>query len=110
MDWQRIAPYALRYTVVGGGLTVAVLYAAAWLANVPFVPVALVAGLGSLLLFALLAGTSDTGLESAAAGAEAGFGGVNPSSLQPDSLPIPGRELLVLYLLGVAAWGIAARS
>jgi hypothetical protein len=105
MDWNRLAPYLLRYSVVGG-VTLAALYAAAWLADVPFVPVALVAFLVGLLAFSLLAGASDVGMDAVTMGAEAGFSAGDPTQSLADRSAVPARGILALYAAGVAAWGL----
>ncbi|EJN58640.1 hypothetical protein SAMN04487950_0819 [Halogranum rubrum] len=105
MDFETLRPYLLWYTGVGGVVTAAVLYGLATLVDVDVGLVATVLFLGSLVVVSMLLTVSDQGIESAAHGAEVGFGSSNPMDFQPDSLPVPNRLGVVCYFVGLTVVG-----
>lgn len=108
MARKNLKRYALRYTVVAGLPSGAGILALAALLTVPVLLVSLVLALVSFTLAALLVGVTEAGIETASAGAEAGFmSGSDAMQYQPAELPIPDRLAIVCWLCGVGTVGLA---
>ena len=61
--------------------------------------------LGTLVVLPLLFGASDAGLDTVEEGGTVGFQDVtDPSQYQPDSMSLPGKLQLGMYVLGIAAY------
>lgn len=107
MARKSLTRYGLRYTVVAGLPSGAALLALAAFAGVPPLLASLVLALGGGTLAALLVGATDAGIETAAAGAEAGFMvGSDAARYRPDAIPIPDRLAVVCWLAGVGLVGL----
>ena len=105
MDHTALRSNLVWYGGVAALLTAAVVYGLAVLVDVDVGLVATLLLLGSILVVVLLLGVSDQGIDSAAHGAEVGFGSSNPMDFQPESLPVPNRLGLVCYFLGLTVVG-----
>ncbi len=104
MERRTLVVLAAKY----GGLyavgTVLAVFTGSQFFEFAFGLAALVMLLGALVVGPLLFGASDAGLDTVEEGGVAGFQNVtDPSQYQPDSLSLPGRLELGMYVLGVAA-------
>lgn len=108
MGRKSLKRYTLRYTLgagIPGGIAVLVL---AWLGSIPPLLVSLLVAFLAIAFAALIVGAADAGVETAAAGAEAGFmAGTDVMQYQPVDIPLPDRLALVCWLCGLAVVGIA---
>jgi len=107
MDVRAVARHVGWYTVVAAGVSGGVVFLGATYLGIATGMVALVLALGSIVALAGLLGTTDAGIETVSAGAEAGFGGGDPRQYQPDSMPGAGRVALVFYFVGLLVIGVA---
>lgn len=108
MNWSLLVRVVLVYAGVAAGVSATVLFDLAALAGIALPWVAIGLLLGGVVFTAFALGTSDTGIETASAGAAVGFSGGDPMQYQPDALPVGNRVVLAVYCLGLAAWGAAA--
>lgn len=108
MARKSLKRYTLRYTIVAGFPSGALLLALAVLLAIPPELAALVLAMGGLTLASVLVGVTDTGIETASASAVGGFmAGSDAQKYQPAQIPIPDRLAIVCWLVGVGLVGIA---
>ena len=108
MARKNLKRYALRYTVVAGIPSGAAILGIGVWQGVPLALVSLLLTLVAVTLACLLVGVSDTGIETASAGAVGGFmAGSDVQKYQPSKIPIPDRLAFVCWFVGVGIVGLA---
>lgn len=108
MARKNLKRYVLRYTLIAGLPSGAVILGIAAWQGVPLTAISLLVTLVTVTLACLLVGVTDTGLETASAGAVGGFmTGSDVQKYQPAELPIPDRLAIVCWLVGVGIVGVA---
>lgn len=105
MDRGAMLGLGAKYGVLYAGGTVLAVFLGSRAVGYSFGLAALGMVLDALVVLPLLFGASDAGLDTVEEGGVAGFRDVtDPSQYQPDSLSLPGRLELGVYVLGVAAY------
>lgn len=105
MDRRAVLGLGVKYAVLYAGGTVLAVFVGSRVVGYAFGLAALVMLLGTLVVLPLLFGASDAGLDTVEEGGTAGFQNVtDPSQYQPDSLSLPGKLQLGIYVLGIAVY------
>lgn len=98
---------ALRYGVLGGGLTVAALTGLAAWQGFPLLLLGMLLVAVPMVVVPAIVGITDAGIETAAASARIGRSAGNPSQYNPGRiLPIPNPLETVCWLTGVGIGGL----
>ena len=105
MDRRVVLGLGIKYGVLYAGGTVLAVLVGSQVVGYAFGLAALVMLLGTLVVLPLLFGASDADLDTVEEGGTVGFQDVtDPSQYQPDSLSLPGKFQLGMYVLGIAAY------